>query len=237
VADDERWVWDPRLGRYRNLKTGRLLPAARIRQMRDQLIAAITATITGLVQRLASGDWTVGTWERAMRQAIKSAFGAQYVFGRGGLRAMEPADWQHLGELVQQQYGYLEQFATDVANGGLSQPQITVRATMYVGSSVQAHEAGKAAALFVELPAMPGDGSSECMSNDRCSWHLRRRADGNVEATWVAEDDPKTCATCRQRARDWNPLVLVPGEPSPPSGLPGTTRLRMPSRTIMPVSS
>jgi hypothetical protein len=235
VADDERWIWDATLGRYRNLKTGRLLPAARIREMRDRLLDGAAAAMARLAQRLASGDWTVGVWERAMRDAVKAIFGAQYVFGRGGLKAMTRADWERLNDLVQGQYEFLAGFADDVALGKLSLPQITVRAWLYVGSSVQAHEAGKAAALDVELPAMPGDGSSECLGNDRCSWFLRRRQDGLVEATWVAEDDPRVCSTCAQRARDWNPLVLTPGRYTPISALPTSTRLRTPSRTMVSV--
>lgn len=233
VANDkvERWVWDARLARYRNLDSGRLLPAERIRQMRDALLDTAAAGMGLLADALAGGRQDVGGWERAMRGAIKAVFGAQYVFGRGGLNAMQPADWDRLGDLVEQQYGFLGQFADDVAAGKLTAPRIRIRAELYVGSSVQAHEAGKAAALDVELPAQPGDGSSECLANDRCAWHLRRRKDGAVEATWVADLDERTCKTCKKRAKDWNPLVLVPGAPPLQSaGVPTSSKLRSPSR-------
>lgn len=197
--------------------------------MRDALLDAATGAMGILAEALASGKHDVGGWERAMREAIKAIFGAQYVFGRGGLNAMRPADWDRLGGLVEQQVGYLTGFADDVAAGKLSQPKIRVRAELYVGSSVQAHEAGKAAALDVELPAHPGDGSSECLANDRCAWHLVRRKDGAVEATWVADLDKRTCKTCRKRAKDWNPLILVPGAP-PLNREPTSSKLRTPSR-------
>ncbi|GAC1648730.1 MAG: hypothetical protein NVS4B6_23690 [Mycobacterium sp.] len=75
-------------------------------------------------------------------------------------------------------------------------------------------------------------------SNCRCTWFLRRRQDGNVEATWVAEDlGPRICATCRGRAHDWNPLVLIPGQPAPSAGVPRSNKLRWPSRVLMPVSA
>lgn len=234
MANDERWIWDARLGRYRNERTGRLLPAKRIQQMRDTLLDAAGAVVAGLADRLDSGDSIVGTWQQGMRDAIKAIFGAQYVFGRGGLKAMQPKDWAAVGELVSQQYDFLDGFVADVKSGKLSQPQIRVRVQLYVGSAVQAHEAGKAAALDVELPAQPGDGSSECMANDRCTWHLRRRKDGKVEATWVADLDERTCKTCRKRAKDWNPLVLTPGEPAP-AVKPTSTKLRTPSRATATV--
>lgn len=223
MPNDERWIWDARLGRYRNERSGRLLSAARIQEMRDRILEVAASAVLGLAQRLTDGEWDVGTWEHAMRDAIKAVFGAQYVFGRGGLRAMQPHDWERVGDLVQNQFGYLEGFADDVAAGKLSKPQITVRAELYVGSSVQAHEAGKGAAFGILLPAQPGDGSSECLANDRCSWFLRRRHDGRVEATWVADIDSATCETCRKRAKDWNPLVL--GQ----LAVPTSNKLRMPS--------
>lgn len=205
--------------------------------MRDRLLDAANAIVVGLAQRLANNDWTVGVWEQAMRDTIKAIFGAEYVFGRGGLKAMQPTDWQRVANLVSDQYAFLEKFADEVAAGKLSQPQITIRAQMYVGSSVQAHETGKAAAFAVELPAQPGDGSSECLGNDRCTWFLRRRADGKVEATWVPEDlGPRLCATCRKRAKDWNPLVLTPGQPAPSAGVPRSSKLRQPSRVLLPVN-
>lgn len=235
MADDSRWVFDARTGRYRNELTGRFLPAARIQEMRDTLLAAAALRVVGLADDLERGKLDVGAWEREMRDAIKLIFGAQYVFGRGGLNAMQAADWLLLGELVKQQHQFLRDFADDVVAGKLSAPRLRVRASLYVGSSVQAHEAGKSAAWGVELPAQPADGSSECLANDRCSWHLRRRSDGNVEATWVADLDERTCKTCRKRAKDWNPLILVPGQPAPSTGPAGSTRLRTPSRVLASV--
>lgn len=224
--DPERWIWDAGLGRYRNARTGRLIPAGRIQAMRDRLVDSAMLLFGSLADRLAEAKLDVGAWERAMREAIKSIFGAQYLLGRGGINAMQSADWDRLAELVQEQYGFLGGFTDEVAAGKLSAPQVTIRAQLYVGSSVQAHEAGKAAAWDVDLPAQPGDGSSECMANDRCSWQLRRRKDGAVEATWVADLDKRTCKTCRKRAKDWNPLVLWPGGAPPPKSVPTSGRLR-----------
>lgn len=233
MTDDSRWIYDARTGRYRNEQTGRFLPAARIQEMRDTLLDAAAVRVVDLSDRLARGDLDIGAWEREARESIKLIFGVQYVFGRGGLNAMQPADWNRLGELVKTQHQFLRGFADDLAAAKVSEAALRVRIQLYVGSSVQAHETGKAAALDVELPAQPGDGSSECMANDRCTWHLRRRKDGNVEATWVADLDERTCKTCRKRAKDWNPLVLTPGQPAPANGPPNSSRLRAPSRTLV----
>jgi hypothetical protein len=174
---DERWVWDPTTGRYRN-ERGRFLPAARLQELRDRLLEAAASGMASLADQLAEGKQTVGDWERAMREAIKALFGAQYVFGRGGMDAMRDADWDRLADLVETQH--------------------------------------------------------ECLANDRCAWVLRRRADGNVEATWLADLDRRTCKTCRGRARKWNPLILTPGQPAPTES-PTSSKLRTPSRTAVEV--
>lgn len=221
---NERWIFDELTGRYRSEQTGRFIPAARIQQMRDELLVAGGARMAALAQGLADGNLDVGDWERQMRETIQLVFGVQYVFGRGGINAMQADDWSAVGNLVRQQHGFLKGFADDIAAGKLSRAQITVRAELYVGSSVRAHEAGKGAAFGILLPAQPGDGSSECLANDRCHWFLRRRRDGRVEATWVADIDARTCKTCRKRAKDWNPLVL-----GQPAAVPTSNKLRMPS--------
>lgn len=226
--EPEQWIWDAALGRYRNARTKRLVPLDKVRKLRDGLLDAAVVLVRSLADQLAERKLSLDAWQAGMQAAIKSVFGAEYALGRGGLNAMQPDDWQRLGQMLDEQYGYLERFAEDIAAAKLSQPQIRVRVELYVGSSVQAHEAGKAAAFDVELPAQPGDWSSECGSSDRCHWFVRRRKDGKVEATWVANIDKRTCKTCRKRAKDWNPLVLTPGERAA-AEVPTSSRLRTPS--------
>src|SRR5947209_5728652 len=102
--------------------------------MRDTLLQSSDARIRALADQLADGNINVGDWEREMRDAIKILYGVQYVFGRGGLNAMQPEDWTRLGELVKQQHQFLGSFASDVAAGKLSVPKLRVRADLYVGS-------------------------------------------------------------------------------------------------------
>src|ERR1700736_496071 len=45
MSNDERWIWDPLLGRYRNATTGRLVPAKRIQDLRDALLTAANVVV------------------------------------------------------------------------------------------------------------------------------------------------------------------------------------------------
>ena len=71
--------------------------------------------------------------------------------------------------------------AEDAAAGKMSAKQMGARAEMYLDGSTQAFERGKAASYSsgLDLPANPGDGSSECLSQCRCQWSIDdHRTDG-----------------------------------------------------------
>lgn len=143
-----------------------------------------------------------------MRANLRRAYTVQYMLGRGGRGQMGQRDFGILGSLLKKQYKFLANFAGEVANGRYSANQVASVATrqqLYSMSSNQAYERGKAEAWgLVDLPAMPGDGSSECMSNDQCSWEFEETEE-EVLAYWrlgVAEH----CPTCLDRAKKWAPL-------------------------------
>ena len=70
-------------------------------------------------------------------------------------------------------------------------------------------EVGRAGAFQVQLPAYPGDGSSECMVNDKCYWDVRLDIpNGQVLATWV-RTAAESCPTCIKRAVEWNPYTIT----------------------------
>lgn len=205
-ADTQPWAYSQATHRYRG-PDGRWLGRATVLALRDGLVEAQLPVLDGLVARLAAGQLPVAGWVLAMRDLLRVLHVAQYTYGRGGKAAMTAADRGRLGALLRGQYGHLQAFAQEVADGRLSAAQAQARAHLYAGAARQSYERGQAASWGVRLPAHPADGSTECRSNCKCSWRLVGRADGAVEATWVrhAQD---SCATCVRRATDWNPLVV-----------------------------
>ena len=66
-------------------------------------------------------------------------------------------------------------------------------------------------ALGLPLPAMPRDGTSQCLSNCGCAWEIAELdGDGNYDCTWQL-GKTENCQTCRQRAADWSPLQIRDG--------------------------
>lgn len=202
------WEWDPAIRRYRDTRSGRLLALSRVRELRDAYADASQVRAQEIADRYLDGTLSLNGWVLAMRREVKQTWGVEYALGRGGVNAMTARDWGRLGYRMRIQYGYLNRFAGELEAGTVSPAQMKMRAALYVSGSVSAHERGLAAAWNLELPAYPGDGTSECISNDRCAWSLEA-IEGGVNATWEAILDAHTCATCRWRSEEWNPYFVV----------------------------
>jgi hypothetical protein len=203
---ENRWEWDDSAHRFRDTQTGRFLSTSDALKLRDGFPEGQQAVLRDLTQRMATGDLTVQQWERESRDAIRDTHAVQYTFGRGGLNAMTPDDWQAVNRLADQQAAYLRRFARDAASGTLSEAQIEARANLYLAASRQAYERGRAAAWNVDLPTYPGQGTI-CKAACKCAWSLVDTGE-TIEATWMRHADD-SCGTCLQRASAYAPLVIA----------------------------
>lgn len=200
------FVWVKNAKRYRELATGRFLSFKTIQDLRDAFVDTQYGFIDDLTAQLADGDRTLRSWESELWNRIKIAFDAEYLAGRGGRNAMEQADRTALARLRKIQREFLRGFADEIADGGLSEKQIAARAKLYINSSRQAFERGKARSHALRLPAYPADGSSECQANDRCYWRIEEKTD-RWNCYWtlsIAEH----CSTCKDRGVQWAPYVV-----------------------------
>lgn len=205
------WQYDPRSNRYRNLRTGRFIGPAELRELRDAFADALARESDRLAERLVNREISLAQWVTQMRTLVKDSFIAQYAAQVGGLANMTQADYGRIGAMLagrgeRGQYWYLQRFAGEIADGSLTPAQIAARAQMYMGASVQAAEQGRASLLGLRLPAYPGDGTTRCLTNCRCSWRID---DGGLVwyATWVL-GMAEHCADCLTRAKTWAPLVI-----------------------------
>lgn len=198
------FFWDASVNRYRSSK-GTFVAASKVNAWRDNAIETSKARVQSIVDRYNAGSLSASAFKREMRGAIKTAFGAEYVFGRGGFKQMTPADWGRLGSEVKRQYQFLDRFVEKLPE--LSANQISARALMYMDSSVQAHGRGLASAWDVTPPGTPGDGGSACKSNCRCSIRFELE-DGGVVMYWDTQADP--CPDCASRGLDWHPYKFTP---------------------------
>lgn len=169
----------------------------------DALLEQLRATIEALTAELASGAVTVDDWERALDRAIEAGHRSAYELGAGRV------DPTSVAQMVDSQREYLQKFAAEISEKGW-QPGYASRAEMYAQSAKASYWRGATAGLA--LPAWPGDGTTQCLTNCKCSWDVQTlEGDGNYDAYW-RYGDAKHCQTCSERAADWAPFRIRGGE-------------------------
>lgn len=202
----DRFTYNPQTHRYRDTSTGRFVSEATVRQQLAQYEGARKEIGTQLASQLSSGG-TAKEWLLQMRQELKLTYTAEYMLGRGGRSAMTAADWGKLGSMLRTQYTFLDAFAREVAAGNLSEARIAARARMYFDSATQAYERARTSARGMpDLPAYPGDGSTECKSNCKCSWTIEE-----TKTAWRCRwtlGPTEHCDTCTTRSAQWSPLIV-----------------------------
>lgn len=175
-----------------------------------------------LARDLASGRLNVDTWRDAMRVELERLHTTARVVGRGGIDGMSAADIDAINAQVSRQAEYLNAWADGLRKETeLDARAITNRARLYAGNANETLQSSTVARLGLpELPAYPGDGTTECMVNCHCRWQIRKLSDGDYDVTWVL-GRAEHCPTCQARARAWSPLQVRAGviQPFNRSGL------------------
>lgn len=172
----------------------------------DRLAALTAASIAEATRGyLRSGD--LRRWERAMVETITRGHSAAAIAGTAerlgttpgsallNERNLSRAERAAIRERVAGQLPYLRRFAEEA--GALSEAQFAARAALYAGAVratfSEARWYGKG------LPAHPGDGSTECLTQCGCAWAER---DGGMYWERGKND---SCPTCISREGTWRP--------------------------------
>jgi len=218
---DVTWQWDEKTRRYRNPETGRFLNQTQVASLRDQFIEARTTETTTFVGDLfkaagsiqpGSGPWMtlVNELDRIGWRQVESTMIAEYVQGRGGIKAMTSADLAELRSLIGTQHGYWQNFVSDMRAGRIAtQEGIAHRMSLYHQAGRGMHARAQASSWGITLPTYPGE--QECGPGCRCSWAITQRK-GRVEATWRLGSSSRSCAGCSRNAAQYKPYVIEVAE-------------------------
>ena len=94
--------------------------------------------------------------------------------------------------------------------GDLTEKQIAARSALYLNSTVNAYERGRAASFGLTLPVYPADGGTSCMSNCRCRWDITETST-EYRATWTLNTSAEHCDDCEARATKYSPYTVKKG--------------------------
>jgi hypothetical protein len=112
------YTWDRRAQRYRSA-SGTFVSARTVRQALDDALRSIRREMRATAQSMRRGEISVGQWRVAMEEAIKDVHLFSAALAKGGWGQMTQADYGRVGRVVRRQYGYLEDFALEVADGAI----------------------------------------------------------------------------------------------------------------------
>lgn len=173
---------------------------------------------TALARRVKAGTMTPSEFEAAMRELVADLHTASYAAGRSGnWDAIEPDEWRRIEAVIERQFHFLRGFRDWIAGtepDDVSEAGVYQRARLYGAAASQSFERGHLAdlGLFAELPAYPGDGTTDCRSNCKCRWAVTtlRKAVGDFNVSWRL-GRAEHCRQCRKRSTAWKSLQVRGG--------------------------
>lgn len=200
--------WDESARRYR-YENGQFVSAARVRELTTESLDDSIDRVAALAAEYDNGALNLNDFHAIAREEIKRNHIRQYIAGRGGRDQMTPSDWGRVGRQLRDQYDYLDGFIADIDSKNLTVGQIQTRLQMYINAGNNAYWSGYLISQGLPanaLPAVPGDGSTVCLTNCRCYWRQRDWIENGVlvgyKFTWVLTA-VNNCVTCADRAGQW----------------------------------
>lgn len=178
------------------------------------LLEQYSVQVQELMDLLEAKRITPAVWRDRMGDLLARYHVAALMVGMGQT-AVPTEGIALLAGNIANQFGYLDNFATEVAAAEAFRAVWRSRAQMYVNSAGAEFWEGyvyRQAGRFLPLPAMPKDGTTQCLSNCKCSWDIQvlDAERGDYDATWVMHP-AEHCQTCIERAAQWAPLQIRDG--------------------------
>jgi hypothetical protein len=175
----------------------------------QKLLALMLLDVRRLMAALESGTESVAQWQQAFSDALAKYHTAALLVGQSSTQLSDPArKW--LGKTVAAQIKYLNNFAVEIQDAEQFKPGWNARAALYAQGIGQSYWRG--ATKMLPLPAMPRDGTSQCLGNCTCSWEITELdGEGNYDCYWRLGAAERHCQTCPTRAGDWAPYQIRDG--------------------------
>jgi len=176
-----KFKWDPAAaggtGRYRDAR-GRFVKASSVRLAFDDLLQNAESPTAVLNEGLRNKTLNVNDWEITMREQIKNVHLSAIATERGGWENMTFEDYGRAGNAIREQYGYLRNFAEEIATGKAPMDgRMDVRANLYIKAGRETFYKSKqntainAGLQYVKSIRFLGDSCEECIAFDGV-WYL-----------------------------------------------------------------
>ncbi len=173
----------------------------------DRLIRRLTLLIGTATAALEREPGKVDAWYDEVAAQIRRYGTAAYLSG-AGVDELSTAARRAVARDIATQLKFLEQFKIEIQDTDEWRKGWNARAAMYARSIQAPYWRG--ATKLLPLPAMPGDGSTACLTNCGCAWDVQQVGEDSYDAYWRrAKSD--SCQGCVQREQEWAPLKIRDG--------------------------
>lgn len=140
------YKWESSVRRYRDRSTGRFLSRKAVADLTTLRISQVTQDLHKLGDSLLSQEITLKQWQEQFANQLKILHTQQFLLGVGGDSQIVDDDFKTISDTLTGQYNYLQNFATDLTKGKVSQAQFRNRIGMYAKASKVSFFAGEVAA-------------------------------------------------------------------------------------------
>lgn len=176
----------------------------------DRLIRRLTLLIGTATTALEQDMAQVKQWQEEIDRQLTRYHTAAYLAGSDA-KDLSDAARRAVKADLETQLKFLSQFAVEIQDAAEWQAGWNARAEMYARSIQTPYWRG--VTKLLPLPAMPGDGTSQCLTRCRCAWDVQQLdGDENYDAYWRLGGAEHHCQTCPQRAQEWAPLRIRGGD-------------------------
>ena len=176
----------------------------------DKLINRLSLLIGAATDTLEGDPARVDEWYDEVARQLRRYHIAGFLSGADAKTLSEAAQ-KAVAADIRTQLTFLRQFRVEIQDSAEWQKGWNARAEMYARSIQTPYWRG--ATKMLPLPAMPGDGTSQCLTNCKCAWNVVPvdEESGDYDAYWVYGATERHCQTCRERESQWGPVQIRGG--------------------------
>lgn len=176
----------------------------------DRLIRRLSVLIGTATSELEQDMARTDDWYDAIARQLTRYHTAAYLAG-ADTDELSTAAKRAVSADACTQLKFLAKFKVEIQDAEDWQAGWNARAEMYARSIQTPYWRG--VTKLLPLPAMPGDGTTACLTNCRCAWDVQELdGENNYDAYWIFGATERHCQGCQQRASEWAPLRIRGGE-------------------------
>jgi len=173
------------------------------------LLQALQAAVDAQLDGLETGDVSAEQWQRELERLLARYHTAAYLAGQGSATLDAPAT-AVLAEAVGTELEFLDGFRVTMADSDTFMEGWRARTQLYTEAIGASFNRGAFRAW--PLPALPKDGTTQCLSRCRCRWEIvELEGEGNADCYWIYGGAERHCQTCKEREGQWAPLKIRNG--------------------------